>query len=97
MTHFWITLALAALIIMGVWTSFGEGMIFAKLGDWMEDNLHPYVNKPIFTCPQCMSSLWGGSIWIWSGGAWQVLPVFILALCGLMRLISDNLIKTPQD
>lgn len=97
MIHFWITLALAALAIVGIWTSFGKGMIFGWLADWMEESFHPYVNKPIFSCILCMSSLWGGLIWLWSGGDWRVLPVFILALCGLLRLISDNLIKTSQD
>lgn len=93
MIHFWTTLPLAALVILGVWTAFGEGMIFEALGDWLEERVHPFILKPIFTCPICMASLWGGSIWIWSGGPWQVLLVFILALAGLLRLISENLIK----
>lgn len=35
-SHFWITLAVAALWIVGVWTLFRPGMIFQKWGDWME-------------------------------------------------------------
>lgn len=88
-----IRLALAALVITGVWTTFGKGMIFGWLGDIFERRLPDAINKPIWQCPPCMSSVWGTTIWFWTGGdaTWYV--PFVLALCGTMKLISHNLLK----
>lgn len=94
MSHFWNTLAVAALVIIGVWTACGKGMILGWLADASEESFPEWVNKPLFLCPPCMSSFWGTLIWIASGGAWELLIVFILALCGTLRLIVDNLIES---
>lgn len=49
-----------------------------------------FWSKPICTCPPCMSSL--HSLWYWVFVPWTIeyliiYPFYILALCGLMKLI----------
>src|SRR5690606_6599674 len=50
---------IAACASIGVWTAFGEGMIFARIGRALETHIHPTLAKPIATCPRCMVSVWG--------------------------------------
>lgn len=91
---FWLRLGLAALIIIGIFTLFSRGMLFGRLGDLIEEWLGEFEAKPIVGCMPCMSSFWGSMIWFLSGGdLWCWIP-FVLALCGLMRLVSENLIRS---
>lgn len=63
-----------SLIIWGVFTSIQDGMIFGKIGNWINGYEHPKINKatvkhvrnipswikkPLATCPICMSSVYG--------------------------------------
>jgi hypothetical protein len=53
--------------------------------------LGPFWSKPICTCPPCMASL--HSLWYWlffplDGKALALYPLYILALCGTMKLIA---------
>jgi len=89
---FWLRLALAALVILGVWNAFGPGMILSRAGDWFERHA-PTLGKPIGLCPPCMASLHGTWVWLITGGHWTCIPIFILALSGLMVLIARNLLK----
>jgi len=91
--HFWNTLALGVLIITGIWTCFGQGMVMGELADWMEDRFPQWVTKPLFACPPCMSSVHGTWIWFTLNGPVEVWPIYVLALCGAMKLIAHNLLK----
>ena len=88
---FYIRLALAALVIVGIWNAFAPDMILGKVGNWLEK--HPWIGKPMGLCPPCMASIWGTMIWFVTGGEWQGIFVFVLALSGLMKLIAHNLLK----
>ena len=46
-----------ALAIIGIYLSFGEGMIFRGLGLWIEKKIHYDLTKPLFNCPTCMASI----------------------------------------
>jgi hypothetical protein len=51
-----ITIAFA---INGIWLAFNkEGMIFYKLGNYLETKLPDYLTMPLFRCATCMASLW---------------------------------------
>lgn len=91
---FWLRLALASLYILGVWTLFQPKMLLQEFGDWLTWFLGRMAVKPLFSCPMCMASLHGTLIWFLTGGglSW-VWPLFVLSLCGLMRLIVGNLLK----
>lgn len=91
---FWLRLALAALIIVGVWTAFGKVMILGWLGDIWERRLPDAFNKPLWQCPPCMASVHGTWVWFLTGGSldfWWI--AFVLALSGAMKLIVENLLR----
>ena len=46
-----------ALAIIGIYLAFGEGMIFRRVGLWVEKNIHYDLTKPLFNCPTCMASI----------------------------------------
>jgi hypothetical protein len=50
--------AVQALIINGVKASMETGMIFEKLGRWMEQI--KFIGKPLAGCIRCMASVYGG-------------------------------------
>lgn len=78
------------LVIYGVYAAFSEGMILyplkVKLNAWIGKRA-----KPIYSCPICMSSVWGtiGFIFLnhFYGVEWWYLPVYVLALAGAIFLI----------
>lgn len=89
---FWLRIALAAAIIIGIWNLFAPGMLLSAVGDWLEKRA-PNIGKPIGLCPPCMASAHGTWIWLIAGGHWSGVPIFCLALSGVMVLIVRNLLK----
>lgn len=68
---------------------FNEGMILGKPGEWMKLRLPEWLHKPLFSCPACMSSIYGtigyfvgvrGDVFLW--------PVYCICLCGLNYLLA---------
>lgn len=92
-TDFWLRIAIAAAVIVGIWTVCGKDMLLARPADWMEDHFPRWVTKPLFVCPPCMSSVHGTWIWLVTGGHWTGIPIFCLALCGVMKLIAGNFLE----
>lgn len=86
-TDFWSRIMLAALVIIGVWTAFQRGMVFAKGGDWLYQ-ASQLIYKPAVGCPPCMASVWGTAVWFYTGGEWAMWPWFVLALAGVMKLVT---------
>lgn len=80
-----------ALIIWGVFYVTASGMIFGFV-----DRILPgrWIRKPLFDCPVCMSSVWGGLGYlagvIWFGWHWYLLPVYIVALAGFMAVTNPE-------
>lgn len=89
---FYIRMLLAALVIVGIWTALGKDMILDRVGEWLETLPH-WLGKPLGLCPPCMSSVYGTTVWFITGGHWTGVFIFILALCGLMKLIAHNLLR----
>lgn len=79
-----------ALIVLAVYTTMREGMIFERLGVYLENNIRSeFLKKPIFACPICMT-FWHGLLWysiLW-GLNWWALPVVISAM-GLQVIIAN--------
>ncbi len=88
MTDFWPRLFIAALVIVGIWTAFDKQMIFGKLGDFLNALLPKWAVKPLFDCPPCMASVHGTWLWFALGGDFAMWPVFVLALAGLLKIVS---------
>lgn len=94
MTTFLISLIPVCLGIWAIHTLFQEGHLFEKAGDWMESHWPEKVNKPLWMCPICQSSIWGligfFAIRYFFGvdlPLKQLIP-FIFCLCGMNTLLS---------
>jgi len=59
MTDFWLRIAVAVPVIIGVWTLFLDGMILGWLGKVFDRRLPEALQKPLYACPPCLSSTWG--------------------------------------
>jgi len=88
---FYIRLLLAALVILAVWNAMGRGEILEAVGDWLEKHA-PKWGKPFGLCPPCMASVYGSAIWFITGGDLLMWPLFVLALSGLMVIISKTIL-----
>lgn len=93
MSDLWLRLALACPVIIGIWTMCLPDMILGRLTDAAEHHWPKWVCKPLFLCCPCMASLHGTWIWFLTGGHWTGLAIFLLALCGLLKLIAHNLLR----
>lgn len=89
---FWLRMALAGLVIIGIWNAFAKGEVLGFFGDWLEKHA-PKWGKPLGLCPPCSASVWGSTVWFITGGEWQGVFIFVLALSGAMVLVSRNLLK----
>lgn len=90
---------LNALFVVGVWNAFLPGQIMGPIGDWMAGNsksmpplkghFPDWINKPLFMCPPCMSSIHGVTWWIvFQMGPWYFIPVYVVCLSGLLKCVS---------
>lgn len=86
-------LVVACLICIGITTLFNKGMLLGWLGDIWERRLPDAINKPLWSCLPCMASVQGTWIWFLLGGSVELWVPFCLALCGLNRIVSDNLLR----
>ena len=86
-----------ALAIIGIYLSFGEGMIFRRLGLWVEKNIHYDLTKPLFNCPTCMASI-HSVIPFWmsyeiSEATILLYIIYIPALSALSTWLSNKIIE----
>lgn len=66
-------------LVMFIWASMLEGMIFGKVREWFS-NLNAFYQKPLFDCPICMAPWYGtGLYWLIFGDSWKewLLVIFI--------------------
>lgn len=87
MIDFLINLIPVSLCIWGIHILFQEGHIFEQLGDWMDEKLPEGLNKPLWACPVCMSSIWGTAGYFILGLHYHYFFPFIFCLCGLNTII----------
>jgi hypothetical protein len=90
---FLLLLLIGSLVCVGVWNAFLPGMIFGWLGKIWDRRLPEAFQKPIYSCPPCMASVYGSAVWVLAGGSVELWVPYVLALSGLNRLVSGNLLK----
>lgn len=86
-----------ALAIIGIYLSFGEGMIFRRLGLWIEKKVHYDLTKPLFNCPTCMASIHSIiPFWMTYEPCYQSAILYIIyipALSSLSTWLSKQIIE----
>ena len=77
-----------ALVAQGAYISQQEGMILHVLTKvWRY--LPAYLQKPTFTCPICMVSVWGIPTWaIVDCTNAHLLPIYLLAAAGINEITN---------
>ena len=83
-----------------------EGMIFEKLGIWLENTFGEYWSKPMGMCPVC-SGFWHGLILYWVLPYWEhnildsvVIAVSVIGLNWIFTKIFPDKeieIKLPEE
>lgn len=71
-------------VIQGISSTFWEGHIFEKPGDWIERN-HPVLWKPLVGCPICMSPWWGTAMQLILWEYWN--PTELIICMGINSVI----------
>ena len=79
---------ITSLYINGIFAVTSPGMIFERIHIYADQlRLPDWIKKPLFDCSVCMSSIHG----LYMGFVFNIelimLPVFILAVCGLNYVI----------
>lgn len=81
-----------SLIICAIHCLFWDDMLLSKVGVWLNNKLATRVGviiaKPLYTCITCMSSLWGGSIYVIYKGFNILITEHILLVAGINVLIN---------
>jgi hypothetical protein len=78
-----------SLFVFGYCCTFWEGMIFEKVGDWIEKKLPEYICKPLFACFIC-ATFWVGSLlyWIVWADSLQDWFITVVSAMGLNAVLS---------
>jgi len=84
-------LIITSLLIWGVYAVFSSRHLLGKLGAWIEDKTSTAFCRPLFLCPTCMSSVWGGVAGIIIYDFSLTVIVFVLCLAGLNYIINSLL------
>lgn len=82
---------LMALVAYGAHIVQQEGMILWRLGKfWAHDlEVAPFFQKPLWTCPPCMCSVWGIPVaLIVAPDLWMFLPIHLFAAAGLAAYLN---------
>lgn len=90
MIEFILYLLLTSGWIWGINCIFSKDHVFEKAGDWMDDHWPEWVNKPLWACAACQSSIHGTLsyfIFLYKDFGFWMWPVFCIVLCGLNYLL----------
>lgn len=93
MLDFILLLIIGSLWIWGVFALFDEGNLLWPVRKWA-DSIFGEWTKPVFSCPYCMSSIHGLSIFYFAHGYdYSVVAygVYVMCLCGLNFIIKEYL------
>ena len=93
MNDFLPRLLIASLVCFGIWNAFAPGMILGWLGDVFERRLPEALQKPLYSCPPCLASIYGSIMWFLLGGDTTLWIPFVIALSGFNRILASNLLK----
>lgn len=92
MSQFPLLLLVGCLICIGIWNAFKPDMILGCLGRIWDKRLPEMLQKPLYSCPPCMASIYGSALWILAGGDLTFWLPYVLALSGLNRIVSGKLL-----
>lgn len=86
-----------ALFTIGYCCTFWPGMIFEKIGDWLEIHLPEWLNKPLWKCYIC-ACFWLGTLlyWVFWHGAFGEYILTVIPAMGLNAVISE-LTNKPEE
>ncbi len=80
--------ALMALVATGAYEVQQEGMILERLGKFWAF-LPSFWQKPFWTCPTCMVSVWGiPAALIVAPSQWMFIPLYLFAAAGLSAYLN---------
>lgn len=86
-----------SLLTIGYCCTFWPGMIFERVGDWMETHLPEWVNKPLWSCYVCCC------FWVGTGVYWCIWHISfidwlmtVIPAMGLNAVISELTNKTEK-
>ena len=75
---------ITSLIVMFIWATMWEGMIFGFVQKWAEKHLLEVLHKPLYDCPICSCPWYGTALyWLIWGNTWQEWLIVIFAAAGL--------------
>ena len=75
--------------VFGFCCTFWEGMIFGKIGNWLDDRLPEWLAKPLYQCYICSCFWWGSLIyWVFLGDNWREWFIVVIAAMGVNAIIS---------
>jgi hypothetical protein len=80
---------ISSLAIIGLHVAMWDGMILNIVRQALELATFraPWLRKPLYACPPCMTSIYGSIIWFASGYVgWEIL-IFLPAVAGLNYFI----------
>lgn len=82
-------LCLISFWVFGFCCTFWEGMIFEKVGNWLEDKLPEWLQKPLYSCFICACFWWGTALYIvfWRN-SFQEWFLVVIGAMGLNALLS---------
>lgn len=84
-----------SLIVWAIYATMSEGMIFERLGTFIESTVGDYWAKPLATCPICMGGIYGAVLyWLIYGNSvkeWLVINAAVIGLNAvIVRLSSEE-------
>lgn len=80
-------IVITALVTISIWAVFLPDMILGKVREWAEKvGISEYLQKPILTCPICMSFWYGTALYLI---LWKVsIADWFITVFGAMGLLS---------
>lgn len=80
---------LTSLFVFGYCCIFWEGMIFEKVGNWLDDRLPEWLAKPLYQCFICACFWWGSLLyWLVWGGSVKEWFIVVVSAMGLNAVLS---------
>lgn len=87
-----------SLFTIGYCCMFWPDMIFEKIGDWLEEHLPEWINKPTWSCYICVC-FWMGTAIYWKawGNSVQEWLLTVISSMGLNAAISQLVKKKEPE
>ncbi len=90
-------IVIVSLMVMAIWGTMLNGMIFGFLGNWIVEKFPEWISKPLCECNVCMVPYYGSVaywlIWGKSGKEWAIVVIGAMGVNVVIGLIT-KLIKT---